>query len=216
MALSKGSSQNFIPITDVRDGVAILDDGSMRAILMASSINYALKSEEERKSILYQFQNFLNSLDFSVQVVVQSRELDIRPYLHLLEERLANEMNELMKVQTSQYIEFIKEFTDESDIMTKSFYVVVPYNPAILSGATSGGFLSSINPFGKKKDSEKARTRAQQSFENNRTQLEQRISVVHQGLSASGIRSVQLGTEEIMELYYRIFNPGEGEQIITS
>jgi len=214
---SQGSSQSFIPIDDVREGIIILKGGGMRAALMASSINFALKSEDERKSILYQFQNFLNSLDFSTQIVIQSRELDVRPYIALLKEQLTSEMNELMKIQTTQYIEFIKDFTDNTNIMTKSFYIIVPYTPAILSAQNpSGGFLSKLNIFGSKTSTEQAKEHAQKSFENNRTQIEQRVAMVHQGLSATGIRSVQLGTEEIMELYYRIFNPGEGEQLLSS
>lgn len=206
------SSQDFIPIQDVRDGILILNDGTMRAILMASSVNFALKGEDERRSILLQFQNFLNSLDFSAQIVIQSRALDIRPYIALLKQELSNEMNELMKIQTTQYIEFIQEFVGRSSIMTKSFYIVVPYSPVTISAPKTGGFLSGL--FGGKRNSEEVERQATERFENNRTQIEQRLAVVHQGLSSSGIRSVQLGTEEVLELYYRIFNPGEGEQLV--
>ena len=215
MAPRAGSSQDFIPIEDVREGILILKDGSMRAILMASSINFALKSEDERRSILLQFQNFLNSLDFSAQIVIQSRELDIHPYIALLREQLSGEMNELMKIQTTQYIEFIKDFTQKSNIMTKSFYVVIPYTPAVINAQeASTGFFGKI--FGSKTSEEETKRRATESFENNRTQIEQRVAVVHQGLSSTGVRSIQLGTEEVLELYYRIFNPGEGEQLANS
>lgn len=206
------ASQDFIPVEDVREGILILRDGSMRAILMASSINFALKSADERKAILFQFQNFLNGLDFSTQILIQSRELDIEPYLALLREQLTGEMNELMKIQTSQYIEFIKDFTENTNIMTKSFYVVVPYTPAIIgTGQPSQGFFGKL--FGGKKSSEELKQMETETFENNRTQIEQRVAIVHQGLSSTGVRSVQLGTEEVLELYYRIFNPGEGEQL---
>ena len=212
MSLKSKTTQEFIPIEDIREGILILKDGSMRAILMASSINFALKSGEERKSIIFQFQNFLNSLDFSAQIVIQSRKLDIEPYLVILREQLSGEMNELMKIQTTQYIEFIKDFTENSNIMTKSFYVVVPYTPAMISAQkTSNGILGGL--FGSKKSDEEKRKIADESFENNRTQIEQRVAVIHQGLSSTGVRSVQLGTEEALELYYKIFNPGEGEQL---
>ena len=137
MAVSK-ATQEFVPIKEIRNGVVILKDNSMRAILMASSINFALKSEDLQESIIMQFQNFLNSLDFSVEIFIQSRRLDIRPYLAQLEERYKTQLNELMKVQTREYINFIHEFTDGSNIMTKHFFVVVPYAATLLSQGESG------------------------------------------------------------------------------
>ena len=208
MAVSAQASQDFIPITDVRDGIIVLENGELRGVLMASSVNLALKSADERKSVLYQFQTFLNSLDFPIQVFIQSRELDIRPYLSILEEQKQKEVNELMKVQTTQYIEFIKDFTEKTNIMTKSFFILVPYTPATIQTRGTGGLISSW--FGKGKDEKTSRS--EQQFEQNRTQLEQRMAVVEQGLSRTGIRIVKLGTDEVTELFYRIFNPGEGEQ----
>ncbi len=204
------ASQDFIPIQDVRDGIAILDDGSLRGLLMTSSVNFALKSADERQSILFQFQNFLNTLDFSIQIFIQSRELDIKPYLALLEEQRQKEMNELMKIQTTQYIDFVKDFTENTNIMTKNFFVVVPYSPATIQATGKGGMLSNL--MGGKKNKETKEVREEQSFERNRTQLEQRMAVVEQGLSRVGVRVVKLGTEEVTELFYSIFNPGEGKQ----
>ena len=131
--MSKNATQEFVPIDDVRDGIAILKNGSMRGIFMASSVNFSLKSIDEKQAILMQFQNFLNSLDFPVQIIIQSRRLDIRPYLALLKERHKEQTNDLMKIQIEQYIAFIRSFTESSNIMTKNFYVVVPYDPAIIS-----------------------------------------------------------------------------------
>ena len=122
-------SQDFVPIEPVRDGVLVLKDGSVRAILMASSINIMLKSGEEQAAILRQFQNFLNSLDFSLQISIQSRELDIRPYIKLLEGRLGEQQTELMKIQVREYMDFVRNLVADSSIMTKSFCVIVPYNP---------------------------------------------------------------------------------------
>jgi type IV secretory pathway VirB4 component len=202
------STQNFVPIKEIRNGVVVLKDNSIRAILMASSINLALKSEDEQTSVLLQFQNFLNSLDFSVQLLVQSRDLDIRPYIALLEEKYAVQTNDLMKVQTREYIEFIKAFTQNSDIMTKSFFVVIPYTPAVIKSAVGiGGILS-------KRKRERNPSLDQDSFEENLTQLNQRISIVEQGLVRTGVRIIRLGTEELIELYYKIFNPGDLEKPI--
>lgn len=196
-------TQAFIPIKEIRDNVVILKDGSFRSVVIASSLNFALKSSDEQTAILYQFQDFLNSLDFSVQIFAQSRRLDISPYLALMQERYRAQESDLLKLQTREYIEFIRAFTDEVNIMTKSFYVVVPYSPAIL---TKGGGL---NPFAKKTDKT-----AVAEFEENRSQLEQRVSVVEQGLSRCGIRVLQLGSEELIELYYKVFNPGETDKPI--
>ncbi len=208
MANQSKATQEFVPIEQVRDGIITLKDGSMRAIVLASSLNFSLKSDDERNAIILQFQDFLNSLDFPVQISVQSRRLDIRPYLALLEERYKEQMNDLMKIQTREYIEFIKKFTESTNIMTKSFFVVIPYDPALVNIKTSG-----LPFFNKKSVEEEARDK-ETVFEENRTQLEQRVSTVEQGLVRCGIRVVKLGTEEVVELFYKIFNPGDTEKPI--
>src|SRR3989338_2568358 len=129
MAVTSKAAQDFVPIKEIRDGVVILKDGTMRMLLMASSINLALKSGDEQSAILMQFQSFLNSLEFSTQIFIQSRRLDIRPYLLLLEERLGVEMNELMKIQIREYIGFIRTIAQSTNIMNKIFIIVVPYAP---------------------------------------------------------------------------------------
>ncbi len=206
MALQAKATQEFVPIKEVRDGIVVLRDGSLRAILLTSSVNFALKSQEEQNSILFQFQNFLNSLEFPIQIFVQSRKLDIRPYLSLLEDRYREQVNDLLKIQTREYIEFIRTFTENANIMTKNFFIVVPYTPPIIS--TSGG-IGGILKFGKKQSSSEKIADSTTKFEEARTQLEQRVSVVEQGLVRTGTRAVQLGTEEVIELFYKLFNPGE-------
>jgi len=204
-------TQDFVPIKEVRDGIVILKDGSMRAVLLASSINFALKSPEEQKSVLYQFQNFLNSVNFSIQIFVQSRRLDITPYTNLLEDRIKDQSSELMRIQTKEYIDFIRNLTESVNIMTKSFFVVVPYSPAIInknSGMFSGVFSS------KKSKQEESEDKTLQ-FEEYKSQLQQRVSVVEQGLARCGVRVAQLGTEEIIEFFYKLFNPGTVEKPIT-
>ncbi len=203
-------AQDFVPIKEIRDGVVLLKDGDMRAVLIVSSINFALKSEDEQNGVLLQFQNFLNSLDFSIQLFIQSRRLDIRPYLRTLEERYIAQTNDLMKIQTKEYIEFIKKFTETADIMSKNFFVVVPYNPPVLDQSGKHGFLSKLLPGRNKNEGRGAAGEADQ-FEEQRSQLEQRAAVVEQGFNSIGLRVVQLGTEELVELYFKIFNPGESE-----
>lgn len=205
---AKGT-QEFVPLKEVRDGVIILKDGSLRALLMASSINLALKSNDEQQAIIGQFQNFLNSLEFGVQFFIESRELDIRPYIALLEERYAAELDDLMKIQIREYITFIKDFTERADIMTKNFFIVVPYDPALIARKGGGlGVLGSLLPVG----SAEGASMSDEQFEQYRTQLEQRLSVIEQGLIRTGVRVVKLGTEEVIELFYKLFNPGELEK----
>ncbi len=211
MAVVSKATQEFVPIKEVRDGIVVLKDGSLRGIVLASSLNFSLKSDDERNAIMMQFQDFLNSLDFVVQISIQSRRLDIRPYIALLEDRYKEQMNDLMKIQTREYIEFIKKFTETTNIMTKNFFIVIPYDPAIIN--IKGGMTGSF--FQKKTASEKTAEK-EAGFEENRTQLEQRVSVVEQGLSRCGIRVVRLGSEEVIELFYKIFNPGDTEKPIKT
>jgi type IV secretory pathway VirB4 component len=228
MATASKTTQEFVPIKEIRDGIVILNDGSLRAIVLATSVNFALKSTDEQNSIIFQFQNFLNSLDFSVQIFVESKKLDIRPYIALLESRYKEQQTELMKIQTREYIEFVKTFVDNSSIMTKSFFVVIPYSPAQISlsknpikslfgkkGAGGGGDGGSNDTGSSAAGSgiqNKEKTLANDEFEESRSQLEQRIGSVEQGLTRCGIRVAELGTEEVVELFYKIFNPGDTEK----
>lgn len=198
------ATQEFVPLKEIRDGVVILKDGSMRALVMASSVNFALKSNDEQQGILFQFQNFVNSLNFSVELFVQSRRLDIRPYLALLESRYKEQTSELLKIQTREYIGFVKSFTDTTNVMTKTFYVVVPYSPPIVF--TKENKFEMIGKTSTKEEQKKTET---EHFEEARTQLEQRINVVEQGLIRCGVRVAQLGTEELIEVFYKLFNPGD-------
>lgn len=210
MAVSATPTQSFVPIKEVRDGIIIEKDGGMRAILLASSLNFSLKSQDEKNAILLQFQDFVNSLDFSVQIVIQSRKLDIRPYLALLEEQGKQQTNNLMKIQTREYIEFIRSFTESTNIMTKNFFIVVSYTPASISSEKVSGLASFMNK--KPKGSVSAKDA---SFEEARTQLEERLAVVEQGLVRTGIRIARLGTDEVIELFYKAFNPGESEKALV-
>ncbi|HEY4507385.1 MAG TPA: TraC family protein [Candidatus Paceibacterota bacterium] len=200
-AKSAKPTQDIVPIKEVRDGIVVLKDGGYRAILITSAVNFALKSADEQQGIVMQFQSFLNSINFPVQIFVQSRRLDIRPYVATLEAREREQTNDLMKIQIREYANFIRRFTERNSIMSKSFFVVVPYLPAVtgVPGIGRGA----------------AGTEAER-FEEHRTQLEQRVGVVQSGLSRCGVRAAQLGTEEVIELFYRLFNPGDVEQPIAT
>jgi len=198
------TTQQFVPVSEVRDGIVMLKGGGLRAILLASSLNFALKSEDEQTAFIIQFQNFLNSLDFSVQIFVQSRMLDIRPYVATLEAAYKDQLDDLMRIQIREYIEFVKSFTEAANIMTKNFFVIVPYSPSAVPIASGGP--SSMLPWNRKRPDAEGENR---TFEEHVSQLEQRLSIVQQGLVRTGVRTVQLGTEEVIELFYKMFNPGE-------
>ncbi|TAJ13013.1 hypothetical protein EPO56_03570 [Patescibacteria group bacterium] len=203
------AAQDFVPVKEVRGGVMIMKNGTLVGVLLASSVNFALKSEDEKAAILAQFQSFMNSLDFTVQFFIQSRKLDIRPYIALLEERLKAQTEDLMKIQVREYIEFIKSFTERANVMSKHFFIVIPYVPAVINIQKT--IKNSV--FGKTDLS--ARNVQNEEFEEHRTQLEQRMGVVESGLARTGVRTIPLGTEEIIELLYKEMNPGELEKPIT-
>lgn len=201
--MAKGSAtQEFVPIERVRDGVVVLKTGEIRAVLITNSLNLGLKSEDEQQAVLSQFQNFLNSLDFPVQFFIESRKLNIKPYMTLLQERSVQVKEDLLKIQIHEYMGFIKKFTEESNIMTKHFFVTVPY----FNQTTQTINPSSILSFGG------TQKKPEEDFEVSRIQLDQRVSTVVQGLSRFGIRAQKLGTEEVVELFYKLFNPGEGDR----
>lgn len=203
---SAGATQQFVPVKEIRNGIVVLKDGGYRGILICSSINFGLKSAEEQHAITLGFQNFLNTIDFSIQIVINSRKMDLRPYLALLEEKAPEQKSELMRIQLREYIEFVRSFTDQANIMTKSFYIVVPYAPRT-STANAVSFL-------RRESAAVKNVAATASFEEDRAQLEQRLSLVASGLSGTGVRAARLGTEEVIELLYRSFNPGELENPI--
>jgi hypothetical protein len=198
------TTQSFIPIKEIRDGVVVMKDHSLRLVLITSSINFALRSHDEQVAILLQYQNLLNSLDFHVEFFVQSRRLDINPYLKTLEERLRGEQeNELLRIQIQEYIRFIKAFTEDTRIMEKRFFVVVSYNSFYAPDVAS---ISSTLGLGKNKE---AVQMVSLRFEEGKVQLEQRAIIVEQGLASCGITSQRLSTEGLTELFYKTFNPGD-------
>lgn len=203
MATLGAPAQQFVPVKEVRDGVVVLKDGTLCSVLLVSSINLTLKSYDEQRAVLLQFQNFLNTLDFPIQIVIQSRRYDVRPYILTLENRLRDQTEQLLQVQTREYIDFIQSFSDQVNIMRKSFFIVVPYIPPILS--QSGGFMKLFSALKGTPSSADSVV----DFEEQRTQLEERMSVVEQGLTRLGLRLAQLGTQEVIELLYKTFNPGE-------
>jgi len=202
-------SQDILQIKEIRDGVLVLKDGSLRVVMMASSLNFALKSGDEQTAIVMQYQNFLNSLDFTVQFFIDSRKLNIEPYIEILKDAEQKQINELLKIQTTEYIEFIRTFVRASNIVSKSFYVVVPFTPPVFE-SPKGGLQSLLGGFFGSKAT--LQNISPEKFEEYKNQLWQRVDSVIQGLVRAGVRTVPLNTEELIELFYGLYNPGELEK----
>ena len=196
--MTTNTTQSFIPLKDIHNGIVTRDDGVLCAVVLVSSLNFNLKSEDERTAILYQFQSMLNSLEVGIQVLVQSRRLNIKPYLQYLEEVYESQNIELLRLQTREYINFIADFTDRNEIMTKQFFIVVTYSPISSGGLGNLPFIGRRSPSSKQKVTEE-----------HVTQLLQRVSFIQNNVRALGLRAVQLGTEEVTELLYKTFNPGD-------
>jgi len=195
------STQQFVEIEDIRNGAVILKNGSLRTVLMVSGINFELKSEEEQNIIAYSYQNFLNTLDFSVQIVIHSRKLNIENYLNKLAERQTTETNELLKNQISEYIEFIRSFVELNAVMAKTFFVVVPYDPIVIP--SGGKKILEFFKFGSKTKI----SALEESLEQKITQLNQRTEQVINSLTQVGLRVVALEDKELIELFYNLYNP---------
>ena len=203
------TTKNFVVISDIRDTVAILKDGSLRSVIEVSSMNFELKSADEQTAIIAAFQNFINSIDFPLQMNISSRKLDIGPYLKSLDSLAASISSELMKIQAIEYARFIKGLTELANIMSKKFYIVIPLHVVEAmsqsGGAAKGLFgalKSMVNPSGF------VRTLTDQELENYKIQLNQRVDFVMSGVSGLGLESRVLKKEELMNLYYSYYNSG--------
>lgn len=199
------ATQEFVDIEKIRDGVIILKNGGLRAVLMCSSRNLELESTDSQNAIINAYADFLNSFDWPLQIVVHSRKLDIKPYLAALEEKLKVQENELLKIQTAEYIDFVRSFVTLSDIMTKRFYTVVPFDP--LESKTENPFqkISSLI----KTPSKKSQELPLEKFQEYKNQLLQRVEHIILALAHVGIKAAGLQTEELIELFYNLYNPEE-------
>jgi len=196
--MMKAPTQQFLEIAEIKEGVIVLKDKSLRGILMVSSLNLAVKSSDEQEAILYQFQNFLNSLDFFCQIIVHSQRINIIGYFDKLKDLEEKQPNELLKLQTKNYREFIQSLVTAGTIMTKNFYVIVPFYPIELKGLVPG-----------KKTSKE--TMAEFQFQNAKSQLLQRMEFLILGLRRCGLNAAMLNSQEIIELFWSFYHPKEAE-----
>jgi len=199
---SAAPSQKFIEIQEIKNDTVVLKNGGLRTVLVASSINFELKSSDEQEALISRFQGFLNSLDFPLQILISSRKLNISPYLGGLKELALTQENELLHAQTIEYIDFIQKFVELVDIMNKSFYLVVPYNPM---GTEKEGIKDKLKFIFKPRETIQKLT--PEKFQEYKDQLYQRTSYIINGLSQMEIKATPLNTEQLIRLFYEFYNP---------
>ena len=195
------STQKYVDVQEVKNGVVVLKNGSLRAILMVSSINFDLKSTDEQDAIIGQYQNFLNSIDFPVEILISSRKLNIKPYLDYLKEKGSEVTNELLQIQISEYVNFIKNLTEVTNIMSKYFYIAAPFSPV---ETKEGGIVDKFTSIFKTQEAVQPHAGMLSAFE---SQLWQRVDQIIAGLSGIGVKVVALNTDEVIELLYNSYNP---------
>lgn len=206
------STQQFLDISEIREDTVVMRDGSLRAIVLVSSINFALKSEEEQNAIIASYVGFLNNIDFPMQIVIQSRELNIDGYMDKLKQKEKEQTNELLKIQTGEYIQYINELISMSQIMNKRFYVVIPYNP--VADQQKRFFARMTDIF---KPASVIRMK-EEKFLKRKMELMRRVENIMGGLTSTGLNSVQLDTQSLIELYYNTYNPriSQNQKLVDS
>lgn len=195
-------TQAFLRISEIKDDTLIMDDGTLRAILAVSSTNFDLKNESEQNALIYSYQRFLNSLDFPIQILMQSRRMEVGEYLAKLKDYAVKQTNELLRMQTTEYINFIAQLVENANITNKNFYVIVPWSGSIFP-ATGGGFLSKFLGGGGQAKNLQAKL---ENFAKYKNLLNERVTSVSSNLSSAGLRVMRLKSEEIVELLYNSYN----------
>ena len=202
----KPSTQRHLDVTEIKDNTVVIKDGTLRVVLLVSSINFALKSEDEQNAIIAAYVNFLNSINFPLQIVIQSRKLNIENYLANLEQVEKEQTNELLRIQTADYRQYVKELIELGEIMTKRFYVVVPYNP--LSDRQKNFFRRMLDLF----QASKIIKLDEKRFLARQRDLMQRVDHVVSALASIGLKAIILDTQSLIELYYNTYNPDVSER----
>lgn len=203
----ENSLQDKMDIAEIKEDVVVMKDGSLRAVIATTAINMDLKSDEEQQAIIHNFQQFLTTFDFSFQIVVSSRKFNINPYVNELKKKIKLEENVLLKNQIKDYVDFVEELVNLSNVMSKMFYIVVPFH---VIETKNQGLVKKIFSVTNKK---KMIYQDHESFETYKNQLFQRVDQVSAYLPNMGLAGVMLQTEELIELYYNSYNPSEFEYV---
>lgn len=206
MAKTKASTLGFVEIAEIRDSALVLREGQLRSVLAVSSANFALKNISEQEVIIGSFQGVLNSLEFPIQILIQSRRLDINPYIEKLKELEDSQKNDLMRVKMQEYIEYIKEMSREVNIMDKKFYIVVGYEPIKIAEGVFGRFFRSLNPT-------RVIKQKNEEFQKNRKILMSRVDQVASRMSSLDLKVDLLNTQQLIALMYNSYNPDSSETI---
>jgi len=201
MPSSAPSTQRYLPFSEIRDDCLIMNDGTLRGVIMTSSINFALKSEDEQEAVVQSYMSFLNGLTFPLQIVIQSRPVRIDNYIESIEKQENKITNELLKLQLREYKTFIRELVTLGDIMSKKFYIVVPYAPGKESYRDFFSRITDIFSVGS------AVTISRMKFEKNKEELSKRIDQVISALGSMSLTSRRLDTQALIELFYNSYNP---------
>lgn len=195
------STQKYLDITEIRDGVIIMRDGSLRAVILVSSVNFALKSEEEQNATIQSYISFLNYLEHPIQILTQSRKLNIDKYLNNIAEMEKKQTNELLRMQTAEYMQFVKELVDLGEIMSKKFYIVIPYIPG---ADKKKGLMDRITSIFSPLTNIRLR---EKRFQELKKDLDTRVGTINSGLNGIGLNIAQLDTQALIELFYNTYNP---------
>lgn len=203
--MANNSTKDLVEIADIQGNVVLLKNGSLRAIIEVSAINFELRSEAEQIGIVQNFQNFLNSADFPIQIIINSRQLNMEEYLQLLSTTAASLTNELLKIQATEYGKFVKELLELSNIMSKKFYVVLPFY--IYETPTRSGLLQSVKSI--LKPSSIVQKINVEEIQKYQAQLMQRVELILDGLTGLGVKTRLLEGPEIQNIFFGLYNPGE-------
>jgi hypothetical protein len=195
------STQKYLDIAEIKDDVVVMRDGTLRSVLLVSSINFALKSEDEQEAVIGAYVSFINNIDFPLQIVIQSRELNIDNYISFLKNKEKEQLNRLLKIHTAEYINYIAELTSLGKIMNKRFYIVVQYNPLT---DKRKGFFTLLAEALKPATSLKLK---QKTLNRYKEMLNRRLDAIYGGLESMGMSVVRLDTQSLIELYYQTYNP---------
>lgn len=195
------STQEYLDIAEIKEDTVIMRDGTLRSVILVSSINFALKSEDEQNAIIAAYVGFLNNIDFPLQIVIQSRESNIENYLNKLKQKEKEQTNELLKMQIGEYLQYINELISMSKIMNKRFYIIIPYNP--MTDKQKNFFSRLVDVF---KPATIIKMKAS-LFEHRKKELGSRVDNVLSGLSSIGLNAVPLDTQSLIELYFNSYNP---------
>ena len=202
------STQNALQIAEIRDGIVIMNDGSFRSVVMVKSINFDLMSPQEREAVEFSYQGFLNSLYFPVQIFIHSRKVDLSPYIARLDKIRTEHENMLLALLMEDYINFMDQLSVQTNIMDKKFYVVIPYFPAVdvqKALTASKNLFTGIGTLFSKKQQHVTINEA--DLEKAKAELRNRVQAVLGGLMQCGVQGLPLDTQELIELYYDVYNP---------